>query len=31
MDGAANLASLWNPDGFEKDWSVLLGRMTFYF
>jgi hypothetical protein len=31
MDGVANVPSLWNEDGFEKDWSVFLARATFHF
>jgi hypothetical protein len=30
-DGGAALNSIENPDGFERDWTVLLGRATFYF
>jgi hypothetical protein len=30
-DGGATAQKIDNPDGIEKDWSMLIGRFSFYF
>ncbi len=31
FDGGANADDIDNPDGIEKDWTMLIGRFVFYF